>query len=122
MTDENKLDRIKDDISLRSGDLAPSAFRFEKMAEDVQEIKVTLAKMEVTLDRNTESLVEHVARTNLLEQKVEVLKQEVTPVLKDIQPVIKYWRILSVVVVIAITASNPSLIPVILKLLGVPVP
>lgn len=115
--DDNKLDK-----SLHSDALAPSAFRIEKMADDITDMKITLAKMESTLDRNTDSLELHVKRTDLLEQKVEILKQEVTPVLKDIQPVLKYWKILSVIVILAVTGSNPALIPVILKYFGVVVP
>ena len=92
--------------------------KLDKIKDDVNDIKVSLAKIESTLERNTESLIEHVKRTNLLEDKVEVLKDEVTPVLKDIKPVLKYWKILSLVVVISVTSANPKLIPLILKLFG----
>ena len=43
--DTDKLDRIKDDIT---------------------DIKVTLSKIESTLERNTDSLDTHIQRTNLI--------------------------------------------------------
>lgn len=96
--------------------------KLDKIANDVQEIKLSLVKMDMTLERNTDSLENHIKRTDLLESKVEVLKEQVTPVLKDIQPVIKYWKLLSVIVILTVTGSNPALLPVILKYFGVVVP
>lgn len=100
MTDE-KLDKIKDDIT---------------------DIKITLSKMESTLDRNTDSLEIHVKRTDLLEAKVELVKTEVLPLLPEIKQMVKYWKILSIIVIVTIAGTNPAVIPLLLKFLGVPVP
>lgn len=98
---EDKLDRIKDDIT---------------------DIKITLSKMESTLDRNTDSLEVHVKRTDLLEAKVELVKTEVLPLLPEIKQMVKYWKILSIIVIVTIAGTNPAVIPLLLKFLGVPVP
>lgn len=50
----------------------------EKISEDIVDIKVTLAKQETLLSKQEKSLDEHVKRTNLLEDKVEILRDEVT--------------------------------------------
>jgi hypothetical protein len=51
-----------------------------KLNEDITEIKTTLARMDVTLEKNTESLIEHVARTKLLEERVRPIEVHVAGV------------------------------------------
>lgn len=96
--------------------------KLDKIANDVQEIKLSLVKMDMTLERNTESLVTHVKRTDLLEQKVELVKTEVLPLLPEIKTMVRYWKVLSVIVIVTIAGTNPAVIPLLLKFIGVPVP
>jgi DNA-binding transcriptional MerR regulator len=77
--------------------------------EDLTEIKVSLAKIEATLDRNTDQLAEHMKRTDLLEQKVEVLKSEVVPLLPEIRKVLKYYPYITAVVLVVLS-GKPELI------------
>lgn len=90
--------------------------KLDKIKDDVQEIKVTLAKMEVTLERNTGSLETHIKRTDLLEQKVELLKTEVLPLLPELKRVLKWWPILSAIV-IAVAAGKPEIVKLVMQYL-----
>lgn len=82
--------------------------------QDIVELKVTLAKIEVTLQKNTESLIEHVRRTDLLESQVKLINDEVRPLLPQIKLVLKWWPILSVAV-IAMLAGKPDLVQALIK-------
>jgi predicted nuclease with TOPRIM domain len=90
--------------------------KLDKIRDDVNEIKVTLAKIEGTLERNTDSLIEHVKRTDLLETKVELLKTEVLPLLPELKRVLKYWPILSAIV-IAVVAGKPEIMKLVMQYL-----
>jgi uncharacterized membrane protein (DUF106 family) len=96
--DENKLDKIRDDIT---------------------DIKISIGKIESTLDRNTADVEKHIKRSDNYEDEMKKLKDEVLPILPEIKTMIRYWKWLSVIVIIAVTSANPALIPVILKFLGV---
>lgn len=48
--------------------------KLDKIQEDVTEIKVSLAETNIILKMNTESLVEHVKRTTLNEERISVLE------------------------------------------------
>jgi predicted nuclease with TOPRIM domain len=96
--------------------------KLDKIKDDITDIKITLSKMESTLDRNTDSLEVHVKRTDLLEAKVELVKTEVLPLLPEIKQMVRWWKALSVVVVLIIAGSNPALIPILAKLIGIPLP
>jgi hypothetical protein len=105
-----------------SGDAVMTDEKLDKIKDDITDIKITLSKMESTLDRNTDSLEIHVKRTDLLEAKVELVKTEVLPLLPEIKQMVKYWKILSIIVIVTIAGTNPAVIPLLLKFLGVPVP
>jgi hypothetical protein len=77
--------------------------------EDWTEIKVSLAKIETTLDRNTDQLAEHMRRTDLLEQKVETLKTDIVPLLPEIRKVLKYYPYITAIVLIVLS-GKPELL------------
>lgn len=54
--------------------------KVDKILEDITVIKVELAETKVILDRNTESLQEHMRRTEILETKFE----------SDLEPIKKH--------------------------------
>lgn len=54
--------------------------KIDKLDEKVDQVNLTLAKIEITLGVNTQSLVEHIKRTNLLEEKLEPVEKHVTNV------------------------------------------
>jgi hypothetical protein len=93
---DDKLDKIRDDISI--------------------------GKIESTLEVNTLEVAKHIKRSDNYEDEIQKLKSEVLPLLPEIKQMIKYWKLLSVVVIVAVTASNPAIIPILLKYLGVPTP
>ena len=94
--------------------------KLDKISSDVQDIKLSLAKVEMTLERNTADVEKHIKRSDNYEDEIRKLKEDVLPILPEIKTMIKYWKILSVVVVIAVTSANPAIIPLVLKLFGVP--
>jgi hypothetical protein len=98
MDSDNKLDKIRDDIT---------------------DIKISIAKIESTLEINTVEVAKHIKRSDNYEDEIVKLKAEVLPILPEIKTMIRYWKWLSVIVIIAVTSANPALIPVILKFLGV---
>lgn len=91
--------------------------KLDKISNDINDIKLSLVKMDMTLERNTESLEMHIKRTDLLEQKVEVLKNEVLPLLPEIRKVLKYWPMLSAVV-IAVLIGKPEVIQAVMTYLS----
>lgn len=52
-----------------------SEIKMDKMQEDIGEIKVELAKISTTLENNTESLKEHIKRTELAEKRISNLEK-----------------------------------------------
>jgi hypothetical protein len=96
--------------------------KLDKIHNDVQDIKISLAKVEMTLERNTADVEKHIRRSDNYEDEMKKLKEEVLPVLPEIKQMIKYWKILSVLVILSVTSANPAIIPLVLKLFGVPVP
>jgi hypothetical protein len=55
----------------------------EKILNEIQEIKLTMVRLELLHSKNTESLEEHVKRTNLLEEDIlrtkKYLVKEIAP-------------------------------------------
>ncbi len=51
------------------------ADKLNKVGDDIEEIKVNVAKQEVTLSHQAESLDEHIKRTELLESRVKPLEE-----------------------------------------------
>jgi hypothetical protein len=49
--------------------------KINQIADDTNEIKITMAQMEVTLSLQQRSLDHHIKRTDLLEEKVSLLKE-----------------------------------------------
>lgn len=49
--------------------------KMDKLVEDVTQVRIDVAKIVVVLETNTESLVEHVRRTDLLEKQLN--KQQI---------------------------------------------
>jgi hypothetical protein len=96
--------------------------KLDKISSDVQDIKLSLVKVEMTLERNTTDVEKHIKRSDNYEDEIKKLKEEVLPMLPEIKTMIKYWKILSIVVIVVVTSANPTLIPLIMKLFGVPVP
>lgn len=96
--------------------------KLDRISNDITDIKLSLAKVEMTLERNTNDVEKHIRRSDAQEEQVKALKDEVLPLLPEIKQMMKVWKILSVVVIVAVTSSNPNLIPLLLKYLGVPTP
>lgn len=48
--------------------------KFDKMAEDITDIKITLTKNTAILEANTASLVHHIKRTDLNEERIAKLE------------------------------------------------
>lgn len=59
--------------------------KLDQILEQVIELKVDMAETKVTLGRNTESLSEHMRRTSLLEEKLELDFAKVDEELKPIK-------------------------------------
>lgn len=93
--------------------------KLDRISNDITDIKLSLAKVEMTLERNTADVEKHIKRSDNYEEEIKKLKEEVLPILPEIKTMMKYWKILSVLVLIGVTSANPSLIPLILKYLGV---
>lgn len=93
--------------------------KLNKMSEDITDIKISLAKIEGTLERNTNDVEKHIKRSDNYEDEISKLKAEVLPLMPEIKQMIRYWKILSVIVIITVTSANPSVIPLLLKLSGV---
>ena len=49
----------------------------EKLVNDINSIKVSIGKIEVTLEKNTDSLIEHMKRSDMLEKKLEPVERHV---------------------------------------------
>ena len=65
--------------------------KIDKISEDLTEIKITLAT-------NTASLVEHIRRTNLLEDEIKPIKKHVV----QVQGVLRFIGLVSLLVTIAV--------------------
>ena len=49
----------------------------EKLVNDITDIKVSIARIDVTLEKNTDSLIDHMRRSDLLEKKLEPVERHV---------------------------------------------
>lgn len=79
-----KLDKLDDKI--------------DKIEDKMSEQSVVLGKQEITLSLNTESLQEHIRRTNILEEKVALVEHHVTRVETIGKTIGKIAAVLSIVV------------------------
>jgi len=52
----------------------------EKLLEEISELKIMLVKQEGILEKQEENIAEHIKRTNLLEDNIELLRTEVRPI------------------------------------------
>jgi hypothetical protein len=93
--------------------------KLEKIRDDITEIKLSLGRIDATLDRNTSDVERHIKRSDNYEFEIQKLKQEVLPLLPEIRQMVKYWKFLSILVIIGVTGSNPNILPVLLKVLGI---
>lgn len=57
-------------------DLAKMADKQDKIAENMADMAVDIAKIELTLERNTEALEEHMRRTSLNEDRLDLLEAD----------------------------------------------
>jgi hypothetical protein len=96
--------------------------KLDKIRDDITDIKISIGKIESTLEINTLEVAKHIKRSDNYEDEIQKLKSEVLPLLPEIKQMIKYWKILSVIVIVAITSTNPQLIPLVLKYFGVQTP
>lgn len=71
--------------------------KLDKLQEDVTEIRIVQARHEEKLASNTESLVEHVHRTNLLEESQEVLYDQVTAIKLHASQFSAIWKSVGVI-------------------------
>lgn len=51
--------------------------KIDKLDSRVDNIDVSLAKISITLDKNTDSLNEHIKRTNLLEEYIKAIDKHI---------------------------------------------
>lgn len=49
--------------------------KIDRILEEITEIKVTVARQDITLETNTESLKEHMARTAMAEIRIDDLEK-----------------------------------------------
>lgn len=49
--------------------------KIDKLQDDITEIKVTMAKISVTLEDNTDSLKDHMLRTSMAEDRIKDLEK-----------------------------------------------
>jgi chromosome segregation ATPase len=78
--------------------------RVERIEVKVDEIKESIASIDKTLAINTESLITHIKRTDLLEKKLEKVEESIIPVkahLERVNGVLKFILYLASVSVIA---------------------
>lgn len=61
--------------------------RVERIEVKVDEIKEYIASIDKTLAINTESLVTHIKRTDLLEKKLEKVEESIAPIKTHIERV-----------------------------------
>lgn len=71
--------------------------KLDVVIEDLTDVKVTLARHEVYHETNTESLKEHILRTKINEERLEMLKNEVNSLEKHKEQVVGALKILMVV-------------------------
>jgi hypothetical protein len=79
--------------------------KLDKIQEDIVEIKIAQAKQEANLEANTKTLVEHMHRSNLLEESQEILYEEVTKIKihsAQVDGIFKFLGILSTIVSVAV--------------------
>lgn len=79
--------------------------KLDKISDDMTDIKVTIAKQQVSLD-------DHIKRTNMLEESVEFLYDEIKPIKLHVSQVSAILKFLGIV------ASGITAIVGVLKLLG----
>lgn len=51
--------------------------KLDKMSNDIADLRISAAQSVVILDRNSKDIENHIKRTDLLEEKVVILKQSV---------------------------------------------
>lgn len=71
--------------------------KLDSIAEDVVVIRIMMAKQEVNLARNTDSLEAHMSRTEAAEKRIEMLQEDVTKLDKHKERVIGALQILALV-------------------------
>lgn len=76
--------------------------KLDSIAEDVVVIRIMMAKQEVNLSRNTDSLEDHMSRTVAAEKRIEMLQTDITKLDKHKERVVGALQIL--VVIGAVTA------------------
>jgi deoxyribose-phosphate aldolase len=59
--------------------------KLDKITEDMTDVKVAQARIEVSQDLTKVIMDEHIKRTALAEENIELLRQELKPVKKHVQ-------------------------------------
>lgn len=49
--------------------------KLDRIVEDQSEIKITLARLTSSVEQNTKDVAEHIARTEILEGRVDILEE-----------------------------------------------
>lgn len=75
--------------------------RLERLEDKVDKISDTLNKINVTLEVNTQSLVHHIKRTDLLQAEVKQLDNDLEPFERHLIRVESVFKILGVVSLLA---------------------
>lgn len=76
--------------------------KLDTVAEDITDIKISLAKIDVTLEKNTESLIVHEKRTSQLESRVVPIEKHVAM----LNGALKLLGVLSLIVGLIVAISN----------------
>lgn len=61
--------------------------KIDKIAEDIVDIKITSVKQEVTLALQKDVLDEHIRRTSIAEERIEMIRTELEPIKNHISKI-----------------------------------
>lgn len=88
-----------------TGDCVPDNhdFLMGEMSGQLKEHDKVLRRIETTLDKNTETLVHHVQRTNLAEENIAMLRQSFKPVEEHVVFVRRLGRLVITLAGLAVT-------------------
>lgn len=83
--------------------------KLERIMDKIDSIDSSLGEMSITLAKQEVSLAEHIKRSNLLEERVEMLREEMKPVEKHVMYMhgaLKALGVLSILVGLAVAIKQ----------------
>lgn len=85
-----KLEDISNTVHSINASLIRHAVSFENHIEQDKKMQEELSRLNQILERNTESLNEHMRRTHAVESMLEIMQKEQEKIKTDIEPLVKF--------------------------------